>query len=344
MSPTCPATSELREALEPLLTAHGLKIRPNWRLERRASPDRSSYPLEELSVELQDGRFLDLIFKNVSPGALSETVRRAKPAFLEDPYREIAVYRTVLQNADLGTATYYGSVIDDRRRRNWLFLEKLAGRPLHEFGDFEIWKQAARWLAAFHCRFIQAGGNGLIDSHRLVHHDAGLCHRWMQRAKTFLTDSQRASIHERAIWEQLCECYPRYVNEFLALPRTMLHGEFYASNVIIRDGAEQHRVSPVDWERAAIGPGLVDLAALTSGSWSHAQRRDLAVAYYDVWKRRNPSAPDFKTFVRSLELCRLHVAVQWLGWLPDWSPPPDQRQDWFSEATAAAKRMNDITC
>jgi thiamine kinase-like enzyme len=31
---------------------------------------------------------------------------------------------------------------------------------------------------------------------------------------------------------------------------------------------EGWRVCPVDWEMAAVGPGLIDLAALTAGWWT----------------------------------------------------------------------------
>jgi aminoglycoside phosphotransferase (APT) family kinase protein len=39
-------------------------------------------------------------------------------------------------------------------------------------------------------------------------------------------------------------------------------------------------VCPVDWEMAAVGPGLVDLAALSAGGWTAPEREALALAYY----------------------------------------------------------------
>ena len=30
----------------------------------------------------------------------------------------------------------------------------------------------------------------------------------------------------------------------------------------------------------------------------------------------------------------LLVALQWLGWSDDWTPPPEHRHDWLSEALA----------
>jgi hypothetical protein len=33
------------------------------------------------------------------------------------------------------------------------------------------------------------------------------------------------------------------------------------------------------------------------------------------------------------------LALQWLGWAPDWQAPPEHRRDWFSEARAAANML-----
>jgi len=41
----------------------------------------------------------------------------------------------------------------------------------------------------------------------------------------------------------------------------------------------------------------------------------------------------------ALDYCRLHLAVQWLGWAEHWAPPPDQARDWLGEALAAAGRL-----
>lgn len=113
----------------------------------------------------------------------------------------------------------------------------------------------------------------------------------------------------------------------------MIHGEFYASNVLIAGDEASLRVAPVDWEMAARGPGLVDLVALTSGDWDEAERSSIVAAYGDV--------PDVSSFSdRQLDLARLHLAVQWLGWAPSsWVPPEGQRHDWLGEALALAKKL-----
>jgi hypothetical protein len=41
----------------------------------------------------------------------------------------------------------------------------------------------------------------------------------------------------------------------------------------------------------------------------------------------------------ALDYCRLHLAVQWLGWAPEWSPPPEHTQDWLGEALGLARKL-----
>ena len=145
--------AELQQALSEIFTVrdcgrHGMT---HW--ERRPSVYHSSFPLEELTIWFEDGEPLKLIFKNLNPRALSAAARVAKPEFLDDPLREIELYRSLLDSCQLGTAFCYGSVVDVPAEQYWLFLEEVEGRELYQVGEFEIWRQTARWLARLHSRF-----------------------------------------------------------------------------------------------------------------------------------------------------------------------------------------------
>ena len=126
----------------------------------------------------------------------------------------------------------------------------------------------------------------------------------------------------------------------LELPTTLIHGEFYASNIVINDSENPPRVCPIDWERAAIGPGLIDLAALTAGNWSEQFKVEMAMAYRDELLCAGSYSPSMHELLRGVNLCRLHLAVQWLGWSADWTPPKDHRQDWLAEAVYAASQLS----
>jgi predicted glycoside hydrolase/deacetylase ChbG (UPF0249 family) len=91
-------------------------------------------------------------------------------------------------------------------------------------------------------------------------------------------------------------------------------------------------ICPIDWELAAYGPGIMDLAAIGAGSWSRAERTALARSYYEALPPDARRRPDWQGLLRALDDCRLHLAVQWLGWSDTWTPPSGQQQDWLAVA------------
>src|SRR5262249_11395842 len=130
---------------------HFQRHRPVLGLRRQRSAYRSSFNLEELEVILDEGDQLALVFKDLSPKAMSASAREAKPPFLYDPMREIDVYRCVLAPTKLSTARYYGMSVDEAAGRSWLFLENVAGLQLHKAGGgLALWHRVAQWLAGLH--------------------------------------------------------------------------------------------------------------------------------------------------------------------------------------------------
>lgn len=301
------------------------------RLERRPSAYRTSYYLEELDVWCDDGQYLEMIFKDASPAALSELARRAKPPFVLEPRREIEVYRNLLTPHHSSAPLCYGAVADPARERYWLFLERVQGVELYQVGEFELWQAAARWLAQQHSAW-RGRASELARLAPLLHYDRVFYEQWLVRATEFL---QGTALMPEFEW--LAERYPRVVERLLALEPTFIHGEFYASNVLVQRTSENVRVAPLDWEMAAIGPGLIDLAALTSGKWNRAQREQFAHAYYDALP--NADTIQFSKMLEDLQYCRMHVAMQWMGWTRDWAPPHTQSSNWMREALDAAHEL-----
>src|SRR5215211_7265805 len=84
--------------------------------------------------------------------------------------RERTVYRELLADAKLGTASYYGSVWDARRGRFWLLLEFVRGAELRSC-DLEHWVTAAAWLGRMHGHFARLEAQ-LRACDSLVRHDA----------------------------------------------------------------------------------------------------------------------------------------------------------------------------
>lgn len=233
---------------------------------------------------------------------LLKDVRRAppsKPSFLHDPQRELLTYTRILEPAALGTARVRAAA------DGMLLLERVDGVVLWQVGELDVWCDVARWLARMHARLADRAGEPF-----LLRLDAEYYRRWPRRAQEL-----------RGGLDHVVARYDEVVARLLALPVTVVHGEFYASNILVAGS----RICPVDWEMAGAGPGLLDLAALTSG-WPAEERAAIVAAYGDV-----PAD--------ALECCRLHLAVQWLGWSPGWSPPPEHAHDWLREAGEAAEAL-----
>jgi len=327
-----PSTAQLLLALQPLL-GELLGAPSISEIIRRPSEYRSSFELEELDVRLANGTTLALVFKNLSPAALSDKARGAKPGFLLDPEREIEVYRHVLSKAQLETARYYRSVAGEPNQY-WLFLERVSGVELYQVGEIGVWRHVAKSLARLHARLAELRPS--LDPavlSRLIRHDTAYHRRWLERAEQFSpTVVRTAALRALASWHEIA------IERVMAWPATLIHGEFYASNVLVSSPTTPGRVCPIDWEMAAVGPGLMDLAALVSGSWTTEQKRLLARDYFDSL----PPALNcghFDSLLQSLACAQLLLAVQWLGWSPTWAPPAAQAQDWLGEAQRAVRGM-----
>ncbi|MGI8684723.1 MAG: phosphotransferase family protein [Acidimicrobiales bacterium] len=252
-----------------------------------------------------------LLRKDLSEDALIGDAADAKPALVHDPCREPAVYRHVLGPAGVGPRC-----IDSGR--DWIVVEYVDAPVLWQVGNLATWVAVAAWVAGMHRRLasVPAGHAPLVV------HDASLLAAWRDRAAAAGATSAVLAAHERAS------------DRLLALPATVVHGELYASNILVNGGVE---VWPVDWELAGLGPAVLDVAALTAGSGlPRGTRVAMARAYFDAAGRRPSEWPDW---CADLDAARLHLCVQWLGWAPGWSPPAGHRHDWLGEATLLAGRL-----
>ena len=334
-------TDDFRVALESVLSEHLGASRRVCGVERRQSEYSSSYMLEEVGVQLDDGTSLQLIFKNLSWRAMLEGARAAKPAFLYDPLREIETYRSILTPNGVSAPFCFGALVEPRIERYWLFLEKVSGFKIRHVGEFSVWQEVARWLASLHTRFdLDSEALTQPQAAHLLRYDRDFFRLWIERAAAFL--KQRGSTlpkNSLASFDRFSSHYEIIVERLATLPHTFIHGDFFASNVLAQQTPAGVRVRPVDWEMAGIGPGLIDLAALTSGTWSEAERNELSMAYYEELVLRGRWRPTRAEFLSALDYCRLHLAVQWLGWSTKWSPPADEAQDWLSEALRLAQKL-----
>lgn len=309
------------------------------KLERQPSDYRSSFNLEELTVFLAGGESLSVMFKDLSWNTLLEGGRRLKPRFIYDPRREIEVYRKILPQEVLGTALCYGSEVDEENGRYWLFLEKAPGVELYQVGELEVWQGVARWLANFHA-FFSAQTDRLSDEVGLLKYDELFYGEWMRRAQLFHSKDEyfeAERVKKQLAW--LAGKYDRVVGRLMDMPHTFIHGEFYASNILVNREHGQERVCAVDWERSGVGPSLIDLAALTGGSWNENDRAALAGTYYDALPEKEKWFSDEEVFENALGHCRLYLAIQWVGWFGRRNSFGPHAQDWLGEAISLAESL-----
>jgi len=296
-------------------------------VDRRISDYRSTAHLEEVDARLEDGTTVPLMFKaSVRPSTMDEE-EPVRPSFMSDPAREPAVYREILGPSGVSSPELFAADCDPSGHWSWLLMERVRGRQLWQCGEDEIWCDAAAWLARHHAAHGEHGARPPAAA-RLPTIDAEHHMRWFDRARAM---SDPDTVRARAMGT-LARHYPRVLALLDATPVSFLHGEFFPSNVLVRDERDREtRICPVDWETAAVGPSLLDLAALTAGDWHPATRARVESAYYRAAAEVDPCLPDERTFGLCLTAARIQLAVTQVGWSMHWSPPPEHRHDWLGD-------------
>jgi Ser/Thr protein kinase RdoA (MazF antagonist) len=197
----------------------------------------------------------------------------------------------------------------------------------------DVWAAAAGAIARLHSALASAlllAPEGVAAG--LLRQDGDHLRVWMERALAHEAGRGGARLDELRV---VAGVHDAVVDELSALPVGVLHGDLYASNVlVVRD---PWRVCPVDWETVSLGPTVLDVAALTSGAWSEQDRLAMTTAY----RAATPGARlGREHFDRAVDLARMQVCVQWLGWSAGWTAPPEHTHDWLAEAGRLARRLS----
>lgn len=291
----------------------------------------TSYRITELRDVVVDGESHTLLFKELGDDSLFAAARN-KPRGVLDPDREPTVYSEILRDR-MGVPLCIGTLHEPDAGRSGVLIEKVPGVELWQIGDLRAWVEVARWLARFHeARLDRELAPAVLD--RLLTYDASFYAEWPERALRFAGPAQREAI------ASLDRRHEALVARLESLPRRFIHGEFFASNILVVTGPDTTRVAPIDWEMSGIGPAVLDLAALIEG-WRDAEQRILIAAYRNAL-RQEPSDrhPDPETFAELVDCARLHLCLRWLGWAADWKPPAEHRRDWLGTALELAARLD----
>ena len=301
-------------------------------VHRRPWEYATSTALELVTAVSDDGIKRQFVLKHLDPAHASAEARRAKPSFIIEPRREIEMYRRVLAPLGVGPSLVASSLTSESDSC-WLLLSYVAGRRLHEDGDLDQWESVGAWLGSLHRQLDRLDRESLVPEAHLIVYQRDWYLEWLQRARRFLAADRQSPSGRSLDW--LAFRYDQVVARLMSLRPTIIHGEFYPANVLVRDGAGQSAVCPVDWEMAAVGPGLIDLAALTSGRWPESSRQGVIAAYSshagcDLGER---------DLAEAMQCAYIYLAVQWLGWFGRRRPPAEYAYDWLTDAVERAEAL-----
>lgn len=258
--------------------------------------DTSSHPISRLSVTLGSGERLSVIYKRPRPGHK-----------LYGNEREVLVYRRLLAGRRFGAPAHYASAYEPGCGRYWLFLEDVGETTLDQEGE-EAWLAAARWLAEMHGTYL-GRGEELRALGCLGEHDADYYRLIARAARGHLAEAGARWALPR--FDELTAGFGAAVAYLAALPRTLVHGDIFPGNLLVRPGPS---IRPVDWESASVGLGAWDLARLLDG-WQ--DKAPFIGAYLAELSRRSAAPPDEEDFRRALAHCRFLNALWHIRWSVD---------------------------
>jgi aminoglycoside/choline kinase family phosphotransferase len=235
-----------------------------------------------------------VIYKRLSPGEK-----------LYGNEREVLIYRRLLDGERFGAPALHASVFDEALGRYWLFLEDVGSSTLDEW-DVEEWLTAVRWLAGVH-----AGYHGREDDLRelgcLMDHGPAFYH--------LIGETARRNLELAGATEALVRLdaprgrYDSLVRYLAGEPRTLVHGDVFAQNLLIQPGG---RIRAIDWESAAVGLGAWDLAKLLDG-WG-SMKGSFLTTYLAEFERCGGKPLDRDRFQRLFEHCEILNALWHLRW------------------------------
>jgi tRNA A-37 threonylcarbamoyl transferase component Bud32 len=287
--------------LERVVTEQIGRGRPLAGIRRSRYPHIGSYDCERVTVEFRSGDEIVLFLKNYSRSRLSKDQPERRRI------RELGIYRDLLHNSGLGTPDYYAAMCDDREGKHWLLLELVEAEVVEDI-DEHNGVPAVNWLARMQRHFLDRADD-LTRSNFLIEHDAAYFQ--MKAADATRDVATQAAVHSMAL-EPALECYLNNIDRMTQQPRCLVHGAYIPWHIFIDRLCDPIRVCAVDWELAARGATLYDLAIFVDDAPA-AIRERLCLAYSDAAVLQGVPVPDMASMRRIVDCFRLHRVVDWLS-------------------------------
>lgn len=245
----------LRQCLERILPRVSNRQSAIAAIYSRHSEASSSYETGILTVQFADGGAFEVFLKNY--GAFVQI----KDEMKQRREREVRVYQHLLEEANLGTPRYYGTVWDESPETFWLLLEYVDGTPVAYLESTNYWIAAAGWLGQMHGYFIRHA-HYLSRLDFLIRHDSRFLSAEAEAALDAVSQISPGSVDRFA---RVVNRYDQLIEAMVTHPPTLVHGAFRPQNVMVSGESQSMRICAYDWEEAAFGAPLYDLAYLTDG-------------------------------------------------------------------------------
>ena len=210
--------------------------------------------------------------------------------------REVHVYRDILQGQELGTARFCGA-LEAADGSTTLLLEFVSGRRLKRCPETEVWSQVARWLGR-----VQRTFTGHAALAGLPAYDEDFYRTWAERA---LESASRVSPEAAEQVHRIVARYDEVAGPLAEAEPTLLHAEFYCTNILVQGSNGGIRICPFDWETAAAGCGALDLAYLLRQKLGITDEC-LSEAYREGWREAGGSRLEPRELRAQVRRGRIH--------------------------------------
>jgi len=170
-------------------------------------------------------------------------------------------------------------------------------------------EKAADWIGSFHAAFEMKVPDFVIN------YDEKYYRHWVMNVQNIALE-----LRPEYPWlNDVCNFFLEKLDYLTNGPKTLIHGEFYPNNILLKDGV----VYPVDWESAAFAPGEIDLASLTEGYAD--EKMESMINRYLLSRWHVQEEYSYEDFAKRLLMARIYFHFRWLGRYPSlavWKQKP----------------------
>jgi hypothetical protein len=262
----------------------------------------------------------------------------AKQCEKGDGMLQHTIYNEILSRLPIPTLRCYGFVDEPSGEPCWLFLED-AGTDVFSFRTREHRAASARWLGLLHTSAVHVATTARLP-------DRGPNY-YLEHLQSARDKIQRAIVNaplspdELVVLESIVsqcnalESYWSKVERFCdRMPQTLVHSDFHAQNIRVRNGQTGIALLPFDWEMAGWGIPAADLTYL--------EQADLAI-YWSAVCRSWPylGVQDVQQMANLGRILRGLAAISWGTWQFEHSwenRPPNRPPQYTSLKDESIKR------